>query len=177
MSDPDGFVPLPFAAARGVPQTVQTEVGGHRLRVTLAVAASDLPALIATSPTSTLVDLTEGRRRRTSVPGDVRDRFRSGAPATLSTEVVRPVLLVRERGVLLGARPASVGAIVRYGSVDQGGLVAEVLVHALELVAGALTGPGELGGRISIGIRAPVPLAPVGRRRPLSPEQLHASLT
>lgn len=178
MSAADLFVPLPFDPARGVPQTVPAEVGGHHLRVTLALAATDLPALVATSPTATLVDVgAHGLRRRAKVPADESDRFRSPAPATLSADVLRPVLMVREADHLLGVRLALAGTVLRFGSVEQGGLVAEARVDTLVLPAGSLVNPGALGGSIRIGVRSPHPTTAILRVRPLSTEELYAALT
>lgn len=178
MSDSEVFVPLPFDPARGVPQTVPAEVAGHHLRVTLAVAATDLPGLVATSPTAVLVDAAaRGLVRRETVPDDAEDRFRSPAPATLSPEVLRPLLMVRENDRLLGVRPAHPRTVLRFGSAGHGGLVAELRVDSLLLLAGSLTRPGALGGAIRIGIRRPSTPRPPALQRPLTVEELYAALT
>lgn len=182
MTLPEGFSPLPFVAARGIPQTVSHAVGTHRLRVTIVASATDLPALLQSSATQVVVDtVTEGLSRRDGRPVGVRDRFRAAASTTLSAEVIRPILIVRENEVLLGALPARPHTLLRFGVTESSGLVVDLYVDTLILTVGSFIQPGETGGFIGIGIRPADKGAgpPTSLRRtepPVALEDLYASL-
>jgi hypothetical protein len=148
MTLPVGFSPLPFSAARGIPQTVPFE----SYRVTLVASTSDLPALLQTSITETVIDMNARcSARPVTVPVDERELFRSPAPSTI--DAIRPMVIVRENDTLIGSLPALVGTVLRFGLVDT--LAVEIWIDTFVLAAASLTQPGDVGAQLSIGIRRP----------------------
>ncbi|WP_420451182.1 hypothetical protein [Ilumatobacter sp.] len=148
------MVPIPIVAARGVPQTVPVDAAGRRFSVTLSASVADVPALRSIAATDVLVDaVAEQQHTRNSVPGDARSWMVGAAPSTVSADLVRPHLAVREDGVLLGSRPVIVGRELVYGHNEGSPLVIKVTVQECTLTAASLIRPGETGGRFAAELR------------------------
>jgi hypothetical protein len=181
MSVPAGYTPLPFAPARGVPQTVPFDVGAVRLRLTIVASLTDVPALRSLPATEVLFDgRADERRRPVSVPGDPRARFVAAPPETLAPSVLRPRLVVSDGATTLGSRPILVGTPIVVGTVEPSPLRVEVVFDSLVLTVGTLSQPGELGGSITAGIRIRDRGVARFERAPgagSTVEEIHASLT
>ena len=150
----DDFVLVPFSPARGVPQSATVDVGGRRFTLTLAAALTDVPALRATSATTVLVDAgAEQRTRPEEIVEDARAMMRAAPPATLSPQVIRPVLAVREDLRRLGVRHVVTGRTLSFGNDEASPLALEAVVDELRLTAGSLTRPGDTGAVIQIRVR------------------------
>ncbi len=150
----DDFVLVAFSPARGVPQSAPIDLGGRRFTVTLAASITDVPALRATGATTVLVDaVAEQRARRVRVVDDARALLRAAPPPTLSSQMIRPVLAVRENQRRLGVRDVVIGRTLRFGSEAGSDLAVEAVVDELRLTAGTLTRPGDTGAVIRIRVR------------------------
>lgn len=154
MTLPAEYTPLPFQAARGVPQTVPFDAGSRRLRLTVLATVTDLPALRTVAATHIVFDGGAGERTRpTSVPREPRQRFLASPPSTLAPAVVRPHLVVSDGTTTLGSQSILVGTPAVVGATAEASLLVEVLFDRLVLTAGSLIQPGEFGGTIVAGAR------------------------
>jgi hypothetical protein len=177
---PNGYTPVAFSVAGGLPQRASVVLGDAVFRLTLAGAVGDLPALIDADETLVLVDIRrDGQRPREQVPTDAR-AWLSGVPAnTLAPASIRLHLMAHRGDTLLGVLPVAVGTPMRYGTTRGTGLHMEVLITELVVPAGALVRPGPFGLVLEAGIRRldqgvrvyrPVPPSrPIVKKKPPPP--------
>jgi hypothetical protein len=151
---PAGFSPLPFNAARGLPQQVRVTANGRALAVTLVAMTGDIVGTLVLDRTRVVVDGAEEQAPRdASRERDVRAGLTAQPPDALGSAAVRPYLVVLDGGQVIGSAPVVVGRPMAFGTSQTAGLVIEVLVTELRLAAGALVEPGDVGSRIVAGFR------------------------
>jgi hypothetical protein len=163
---PEGYVPVPLRAEAGIPQAAPVDLGGRRLRVTLAALVPVLAAVVDADPNQVVVDATSEATRPAvddDVPTDARAWMAQPPPTTLHDDAVRLVLAVHVGGRLVAAVRPVVGVPVRVSAAPvlgpdrdpagATGLVAEVVVADLVVAAGNLVAPGQYGSRIVVGAR------------------------
>jgi hypothetical protein len=191
---PEGYTPVPLRADAGIPQAAPVDLGGRRLRITLAALVPDLPAVLDADPDQIVVDATAEATRPAStneVPVDARAWMAQRPPATLHDDAVRLVMAVHVGDRLVAAVRPVVGVPVRVAAAPvlgpdrdpsgATGLVAEVVVADLVICAGNLVAPGQHGSRLVVGARRldrgvlrsrPLPpIRPLARRPRPRPEQ------
>jgi hypothetical protein len=153
VSLPDGFTPLTFAAARGVPQQASHEAAGRQLTVTLLATTADLPRVLDAEPVAVAFDSRAAAVPRTAVPADARAAAVTPPPDSAAPGAVGAYLVVADPAGVLGAVPAVPGRPLPVASGGDPGLLVELWVDDLVLPAGSLVRPGELGGSVVVGIR------------------------
>ena len=168
MSLPDGFTPLAFAAARGVPQQATVEAAGRRLTVTLVATAADLPRILDAEPVSVVYDSRAAAVPRAEVPADARAAATVPPPEGAAVGAVGAYLVVADPAGVLGTVPAVSRRPLPVTSGADPGLLVELWVDELVLPAGGLVRPGEFGGGVVVGIRD----ASHGATRPVLPPLL-----
>jgi hypothetical protein len=167
MSLPDGFAPLLFDAARGVPQAVPLPDSVPGLRAALVGGTGDLARLMSAPTDLVAHDATELLTRRATDAGGsaagaetaahvVAHRaavtaFTAAPPDSLTTAAVPLWVLVLGGSTVHGSWPALPGRALPVRG--DGRFLGEVWIDELLLAAGSLVRPGQHGSRIVIGWR------------------------
>lgn len=138
---------IPFDASRGCPQSATLDLGRRRFTFTLVATVADLAALGSVDVTSLLLD-SNAAGRVAHVPADAGELFVQPPFSTLSPEIVRPMLVVREGATVLGARSLVTNTVLHYGTTESSAAALDVVVTELRLAASALIRPGDVGNVI-----------------------------
>lgn len=187
MSLPDGWTPLPFDPARGVPQVVPLPGPVPGLRAAVVAGTADLARLLS-APTGQVVHDT-GERLLTSGPAAGPDvgtpahvatvdravaAFTAAAPDSLATSTVGVWIVVTAGSTVHCTWPALPGRALPVRG--DGRLLGDLWIDELRLAAGSLVRPGEHGSRIAVGWRPAGTPTPPGTVRTTAEEDPHVGL-